>query len=189
MTRGNAEWPSRAVPPDGAYRVAPDPMDLPPGPWEPGSGPGRYDDPAGVFAVRYLGASLDCCLKELLDRSRRDPDFEDLLDRYESASGAGDEPDDDDEDLDSYEAPPGPDPDLDDFRGWFDRLRVARVWTDEPTVIVDDDTVLEELDTHPDVRSVIDRLQHLLGENRLTRALVHRRDRGSSIASRRRCRR
>lgn len=145
------------------------------GPWFPDTGPCRYDDPDGSYAVRYLGGTVDCCLKELLDRGTRpDEKFEERLAAFGSeVDGEGIEETEEDDDLDQYDLPPGPDHTLDDYDGWLPAQRVARLTSAEPAAVVDHDDVLKELATHSRVRNVLDAL--CLTE--LTHELIRRKDR------------
>jgi hypothetical protein len=169
------------VPVEGAFRVHPNPFDMPSGPWLAGGGPNRYDDPAGQYGVLYLGGTLACCLKEVFDRSRRSDEFEARAEEFEAGrSSGGFALDEDDDDLDLYGMPPGPDPTLDDYSGWLPRLQMARIAVpqQEQLPVVDHDDVLGDLDRHHLVRAVLDDLQvkHVLG-SRLTRVLVRGKDR------------
>lgn len=44
-----------------------------------GPGRNRFDDPEGVFVVRYAASSLRGCLVETMSRFRRHPDTEAVL--------------------------------------------------------------------------------------------------------------
>jgi hypothetical protein len=164
------------VPAEGAFRVHPNPFDMPSGTWLAGGGPNRYDDPDGLYGVLYLGGTLECCLKEVFDRSRRSEEFEARAKAFQAGqSSGGSALDEDDDDLHLFGMPPGPDPTLDDYSGWLPRLQVGRiaVAAHDRLPVVDHDDVLGDLNRHHRVRAVLDDLQvrHVLG-SRLTRALV-----------------
>jgi len=163
MARGN--WATRALPPDGAVRVSADPVSLP-----ALTGGNRYDDPDGLYRVRYLGGTLECCLKEIFDRGgRASRTFEATAATYapgaSAAGGPETDPDEDDDSLDDYPMPPGADPSLSDVQGWLSNLKVARLSLRraEPIPVVDDDSVLDDVVAHPRVRQVMEAFQHALG--------------------------
>jgi hypothetical protein len=127
-------------PPGGAVRAAPDPARLPGQPRRGEPGPNRFDDPEGIFVVRYLADSLRGCLIELLSRFRRNEEAEA---RIAAITGTDEE---------------GAHPGAEALAEWFARQRVARCHLVEPAgtlVDVNDPKLLVDLDAELRVRAVL----------------------------------
>lgn len=127
-------------PPVGVLRVGPEPARLPSEPRGGEPGPNRFDDPEGMFVVRYLAESLRGCLIELLARFRRNDTAEA---RIAAVVGAKDD-----------RGRPG----AEALAAWLPRQRVAVCHLVEPAGLlldVNDATLLVELDADPGVRVVL----------------------------------
>lgn len=64
------ELPLVSPPSEPLWRVHPDPQRLPSPPRSDEAPPNRFDDPHGVFVMRYTGGTLRACLLECLARWR-----------------------------------------------------------------------------------------------------------------------
>ena len=157
MTSGFARRP---LPEIGAWRVHPAPGALPRLTGE-GPGPNRYDDPRGLYAVRYGAENLTGALVETMARFRPSPDAESLL---ANVSGI------DEDDLEHADPTTG-------IRDWLARQQVGRIVLDDPSgelVDVHDPLLLASLDKHPQVRDALDLsgLGTLLNPVRLDEGIV-----------------
>lgn len=124
----------------GVLRVAPDPARLSSEPRGGESGPNRFDDPEGLFVVRYLADSLRGCLIELLARFRRNDTAEA---RIAAVVGATDD-----------RGHPG----AEALADWLPRQRVSVCHLLEPAgplLDVNDAKLLVESDADPGVRAVL----------------------------------
>lgn len=137
-----------AFPSPGGVRVHPDPVALRQGPFPPDTGPNRFDDPRGIYALRYLADTLRGCLLELLTRFRAHPPAEDVLAHVDGL---------DDPSLSGF---PDPTP-QDGLIGWLSRQKVAYVVLDRPATLffvnAYDSRLLVALEGHPHVRAALDR--------------------------------
>jgi hypothetical protein len=106
-----------------------------------GPGPNRYDDPNGLYTVRYLAENLTGALLETMARFRPSPDAEALL-----ASITGVEPDD----LEHPDPAAG-------VADWLTHQHLGRITLAQPAPLVDihDPTLLRDLDKHPLVRAAL----------------------------------
>jgi hypothetical protein len=137
---------SLAFPPDGAVRVHPEPAALPRLRRE-GPGRNRFDDPAGIFTVRYAADTLHGCLVETMARFRPHPETESIL---AAIAGVNDESD--------INEPAYADPSL-GVGEWLAQQHVGRLEiTSAAPLLVDVEhaAMLDALDAHPDVRTALD---------------------------------
>lgn len=136
---------SLALPAGGGVRVHPEPAALPRLRHE-GPGRNRFDDPDGVFMIRYAASTLSGCLVETLARFRPHPDTEALLRTIDAVDA-----DDPGETL--YQEPTA---------GLADRLQAQKVGqlqiTSPAPLLVDIETpaILDQLDKHPRVRAALE---------------------------------
>lgn len=139
MNQTNVPFPEA-----GAVRVAANPRALPSLRRAGPPGPNRFDDPEGVFVVRYLADTLRGCLIELLARFRYDPEAEQ---RIASVEGVVEQDDDG--------SHPGPNA----LGDWLTIQQVARCHLLDPDarlISVNDAALLARLDRHPSVRAALD---------------------------------
>lgn len=133
------------LPDTGAVRVHPQP-DVLPRLRREGHGRNRFDDPEGVFTVRYAADTLHGCLVETMSRFRPDPNTEALL---------RDITDVDEED-------PGEPAYRDPTAGLGDWLAaqhvgVLQISSPRPLLIdIEAPAVLDSMDKHPRVRAALD---------------------------------
>lgn len=120
-------------------RVHADPLYLPRPPLDP-PGENRFDDPTGLFVVRYTGATLYACLVETMAWARRE-DIE-----AELAAVAGIDPTDRDPAM------------SEGIEDWLSSRKVARFAVEDDRSILDvnDAALLTQLDKHPLVRRAIE---------------------------------
>ena len=136
---------SLAFPPKGAVRVHPEPAALPRLRRE-GPGRNRFDDPAGIFTVRYAGDTIHGCLVETMARFRPHPETESIL---VAIAGVNE--------SDILE-PAYADPGL-GVAEWLTQQHVGRLEITSATpllVDVEHAPMLDALDAHPDVRTALD---------------------------------
>ena len=133
-----------AFPPNGAVRVHPEPAALPRLRRE-GPGRNRFDDPAGIFTVRYAADTLHGCLVETMARFRPHPETESIL----AAIAGVDESD--------VHEPAYTNPVL-GVAEWLAQQHVGRLEITSTTpllVDVEHAAMLDALDAHPDVRTAL----------------------------------
>jgi RES domain len=134
-----------ALPETGAIRVHPEPEALPRLRRE-GLGRNRFDDPDGVFAVRYAACTLHGCLIETMSRFRPHPDTETLL---RDVTGLDDE--DPGEPL-YLKAATG-------LADWLAAQRIGHLQITSPRqflVDIEAPALLDHIDKHPRVRVALD---------------------------------
>lgn len=131
----------RPLPDGGAWRVHPDPGRLP-RLIDEGPGRNRYDDPHGLYGVRYVAEELTGCLLETMARFRPVPQAES---RLLAVSGV------ESDDLEF----PNP---AEGLGAWLRAQRVARIRLEEPRPLVDihDPVLLGEVAKHPLVQSALE---------------------------------
>jgi hypothetical protein len=136
---------SLAFPRNGAVRIHPEPAALPRLRRE-GPGRNRFDDPAGIFTVRYAADTLHGCLVETMARFRPHPETETIL----AAIAGVDEGD--------VHEPAYADPSL-GVAAWLAQQHVGRleITSASPLLVdVEHAAMLDALDAHPDVRTALD---------------------------------
>jgi RES domain len=134
-----------ALPDTGAVRVHPQPQGLPRLRRE-GPGRNRFDDPDGVFAVRYAADTIHGCMIETMSRFRPHPDTEALL---RDITGV----DEEDPGEPSYHEPTA------GLADWLAAQQVGHVQITSPRpLLVDIETpaVLDHIDKNPRVRAALD---------------------------------
>lgn len=143
----SAAYRQAPLPPDGGWRVHPDPASLPRLRHE-GPGGNRYDDPDGQYTVRYLAKRLTGSLLETMARFRPAPTAEALLDDITNIGDPADQPEEQDH-PDRQQA----------VRDWLARQHVARIALrppPPPVLDVHDPQLLLRMDKHPQVRQALD---------------------------------
>lgn len=134
----------------GGVRVHPDPVALSHGPFPVGTGPNRFDDPDGVYTLRYLADTLRGCMVELLARFRTHASTEDALADVDGL---------DDPTLTNF---PDPTP-QDGLAAWLARQQIACVVLVRPAALffvdVYNSRLLVALDGHPRVRAALQRTE------------------------------
>src|SRR3954451_11762846 len=136
---------SLAFPVNGAVRVHPEPAALPRLRRE-GPGRNRFDDPAGIFTVRYAADTLHGCLVETMARFRPHPETESIL---AAIAGVNE--------SDVHELAYA-DPSL-GVAEWLAQQHIGRLEITSATpllVDVEHAEMLDALDAHPDVRTALD---------------------------------
>lgn len=133
------ELPLANAPDAGLWRVHPDPQRLPLPPRDDEVPPNRFDDPHGVFAMRYTGGTLRACLLECMARWRTDPDTEE---RRSAVTGV-----EEDHHDDRAEA----------IGAWLTEQRVGHLTVPTSSGFVDLNDVRAQhlLGQHPDVRHAL----------------------------------
>jgi len=134
---------SLELPDSGVVRVHPEPAALPRLRRE-GAGRSRFDDPDGVFAVRYAASTLHGCLVETLARFRPHPDTEAVLRDIAGVADDAGEP--------LYQVPAG------GLGDWLAAQQVGhlRVTSPAPTLVdIEQPSLLDRLDRHPRVRAAL----------------------------------
>jgi hypothetical protein len=133
------------LPAEGALRVHPEPAALPRLRRE-GPGRNRFDDPEGIFLVRYAANTLHGCLVETMARFRPDPATEELL-----SAVTGIEPDD-------IQEPAFADPRV-GVADWLSKQHIGqvRITSSDPLLVdVEHAAILDALDAHPAVRAALE---------------------------------
>ncbi|MDQ3660940.1 MAG: RES domain-containing protein [Actinomycetota bacterium] len=110
-------------------------------------GPSRFDDPAGLFVVRYLATHLQGCMIELLARFRDNEAADNRVAQVQNV-----EPEDVALDADGAESK------AEGIRVYLAKQSVVRVYVagEVPIVRINDAATLGHLNTHPLVRSALD---------------------------------
>lgn len=131
------------LPQFGAMRVHPAPEALPRLRYE-GPGRNRFDDPRGIYLIRYTAENLHGCLVETLARFRPNPTADALLISVQNV----------DEDADPEM------PTVEAVSEWLDTQRVGLVTavTQQPLLVdIEAADLLVELDAHSLVRDAIEK--------------------------------
>ncbi len=135
------DYAPRPLPESGAWRVHPQPDQLPRLTHD-GPGLNRYDDPLGRYAVRYVAENLSGAMLETLARFRPAPAAEALLAAVEGVAA---------DDVDHLEPVEG-------VRDWLAVQQLGRVSLAASGVLLDvhDAGLLRDLDKHPLVRAALE---------------------------------